>query len=75
MGMEDVSDVSGTFQRRKVRIPDVYFGEEAVGAQVTFVVDDRKDRGDDFDGVWGIRGPQLWKIGFDFEQRTFRWER
>jgi hypothetical protein len=75
LGMEDVSDVSGTFQRRKVRIPDVYFGEEAVGAQVTFVVDDRKDRGDDFDGVWGIRGPQLWKIGFDFEQRTFRWER
>jgi hypothetical protein len=43
--MENVSNVSGTFQLRKVRIPDVYFGEEAVVAQVTFVVDDRKDRG------------------------------
>lgn len=75
LGIENVADVRGTFQRRKVRIPDVYFGEESVGAQVTFVVDDRKDRGDDFDGVLGIRGPQLWKIGFDFEQRIFRWER
>ena len=71
---EKAANVSGTFRSRKVRIPEVYLGKETIGAQIASVVDDPKDDGDNFDGVLGVRGPQFWKIAFDFERRRFSWE-
>jgi hypothetical protein len=38
-----------------VRIPEVYLGEENIGSQIGFVVDDLKDE-EDFEGVLGVKG-------------------
>jgi hypothetical protein len=74
IGAENVADVNGTFQRLHVRIPGIFLGKEAIGAQVFSIVNDQKDEGDDFDGVLGFRGLRFSKIAFDFEHRMFWWQ-
>jgi hypothetical protein len=75
LGIEKVSDVSGSFHRRRVLVPDVHLGKEKIGSQIAFILDDRKDDGDNFDGVLGIRGAKFCKIAFDFEHHTISWDR
>ena len=74
VGTETVADFSGTFQRTRVQIHELLIGKETMGAQTAFLVDDRKDEGDYFDGVLGFRGLQFSKVSFDFENRRFSWD-
>jgi predicted aspartyl protease len=73
-GSEEVKDLGGTYRRMKVLIPDVQLGEIRIGSQIAFVVDDRKDDGDNFDGVLGVKGAHFRRIAFDFGDRRFYWD-
>jgi predicted aspartyl protease len=74
LGTQETVNASGTLRLRKVWIPEVYLGQERIGGQAAFIVNDHKDAGDDFDGVLGMKAPQQSKIAFDFERRCFSWE-
>jgi hypothetical protein len=74
IGTQETVNASGTLRLRKVWIPDVYLGQERIGGQAAFIVNDHKDAGDDFDGVLGMKAPQQSKIAFDFERRRFSWD-
>jgi hypothetical protein len=75
LGTQETANVSGTLRLRKLWIPEVYLDQETIGGQAALIVNDHKDDGDNFEGVLGMRGPQLFKIAFDFERRKFWWER
>ncbi len=74
IGTQETVNASGTLRLRKVWIPEVYLGQERIGGQAAFIVNDHKDAGDNFDGVLGMKAPLLSKIAFDFERRRFSWE-
>jgi predicted aspartyl protease len=74
LGTQETVNASGTLRLRKVWIPEVYLGQERIGGQAAFIVNDHKDAGDDFDGVLGMKAPQQSKIAFDFERRRFSWD-
>jgi predicted aspartyl protease len=75
LGTQETANVSGTLRLRKLWIPEVYLDQETIGGQAALIVNDHKDDGDNFEGVLGMRGPQFFKIAFDFEHRKFWWER
>jgi hypothetical protein len=74
LGTQETINASGTFRLTKVWIPEVFLGQERIGGRAAFIVNDHKDAGDDFDGLLGMKAPQLSKIAFDFERRRFCWE-
>jgi hypothetical protein len=74
LGIQETVNASGTLRLRKVWIPEVYLGQERIGGQAAFIVNDHKDAGDDFDGVLGMKTPLQSKIAFDFERHRFSWE-
>jgi predicted aspartyl protease len=74
LGTQETANATGTLRLRKVWIPEVYLGQETIGGQAAFIVNDHKDDGDNFDGVLGMKGPQLAKVAFDFERHSFSWE-
>src|SRR3984957_7717690 len=74
LGTQETVNASGTLRLRKVWIPEVYLGQERIGGQAAFIVNDHKDAGDDFDGVLGMKTPQQSKVAFDFERRRFSWD-
>jgi predicted aspartyl protease len=74
VGTENVQDASGRYLRTKLKVEKCYLGDTDLGLQMAFMIDDRKDSQDDFDGVLGMKGLKFRVIAFDLENRRFAWE-
>jgi predicted aspartyl protease len=75
-GVKRSSDsTQSQFELKEVSLPSVKLGVTDFGLQRAFVLDDNTNCGRSFDGVFGPLSLGLKWIAFDFEHRSFSWER
>jgi len=63
------------FELKEVLLPSATLGVTDFGPQRAFLLDDNTNCGRSFDGVVGPLSLRLKWIAFDFEHRSFSWER
>ena len=75
LGERRSSNMGGDFRLQRVIVARTKFGETDFGQQNVFVVEDQEDESREFDGLLGPSALGLKQIAFDFQRRTFSWEK
>jgi predicted aspartyl protease len=75
LGERMSSSMGGDFRLQRVILPRTKFGETDFGQESAFVVEDQEDESREFDGLLGPSALGLKQIAFDFQRRTFSWEK
>jgi predicted aspartyl protease len=75
LGERMSSNMGGDFRLQRVLLATTNFGETDFGQQNAFVVEDQEDESREFDGLLGPSALGLKQIAFDFQRRTFSWEK
>jgi Aspartyl protease len=75
LGERMSSSMGGDFRLQRVILARTKFGETDFGQESAFVVKDQEDESREFDGLLGPSALGLKQIAFDFQRRTFSWEK
>jgi hypothetical protein len=75
LGERMSSSMGGDFRLQRVILARTKFGETDFGQESAFVVEDQEDESREFDGLLGPSALGLKQIAFDFQRRTFSWEK
>jgi predicted aspartyl protease len=76
LGERMSSNMGGDFRLQRVILAKTKLGETGFGQENAFVVEDQEeDESREFDGLLGPSALGLKQIAFDFQRRTFSWEK